>query len=112
MKFDRGCTRNVILIGPYAIKYPRLNSFKAFLLGLLANIREVERSGQPHLARVLAYLPFGLALVMERCRVLECYPPESFLSKISGMSQDIKPRNFGLNAQGEWRVIDYGGYGH
>lgn len=69
MKLDRsGASRDVLLIGDYAVKFPKFFSWKAALLGLLANMREQEfsREGWPELCPVLWGIPGGFMIVMAR----------------------------------------------
>ncbi|MFA7287414.1 MAG: hypothetical protein WC055_00895 [Melioribacteraceae bacterium] len=68
-----GTTRVVFLIGKYAFKIPSIMyEFRLFLLGLLANMQEVQFSkiNQPELCPVLFYIPFGFLVVMPRCEPL------------------------------------------
>ena len=67
-----GVTRNVILIGRFAFKFPAVSEWRLFLLGLLANMQEVVFSGMNHpkLCPVVCHLPLGFLVVMRRARVL------------------------------------------
>lgn len=38
----QGVTRNVLKVGGWAFKFPRLNNWKMFLQGLVANLNEVD----------------------------------------------------------------------
>ena len=40
-ELKKGTTRRVLLIGKYAIKFPRVNRWKSFLRGVLANLDEM-----------------------------------------------------------------------
>jgi hypothetical protein len=70
-----GATRWVLLAGPYAIKFPSLESWKCFLNGLLANMQErmwwKYIHYRPALCPVLFSIPGGFLVVMPRCRVLQ-----------------------------------------
>jgi len=68
----RGATRTVLLTKRYAIKVPRLASWRLFLCGLLANMqeREFSRAGWPELCPVLFSLPGGWLVVMPRAAPL------------------------------------------
>lgn len=64
-----GATRYVFLIGEFAIKIPRLSSWKSLLQGLLCNLQEVSfsKTKWPKLCPVVFSLPLGFLLVMPRC---------------------------------------------
>jgi hypothetical protein len=68
-----GATRFVVLTRRWAIKLPRLVSWRLFLCGLLANMqeREFSRTGWPELCPVLFSLPGGWLVVMPRAEPLE-----------------------------------------
>ncbi|MDP3740344.1 MAG: hypothetical protein Q8R02_23355 [Hyphomonadaceae bacterium] len=69
----QGITREVILIGRYAIKVPRIvYGWRMFLCGLLANMQEREfaRAGWPELCPVTFSIPGGWLVVMRRARPL------------------------------------------
>jgi hypothetical protein len=72
--WDRaGVTREVFLIGRYAIKIPKLvYGWKMFLNGLLANMQEREfaAEGWPELCPIVFSLPGGWLVVMRRARVM------------------------------------------
>lgn len=63
----RGMSRVVVLTKRRAYKIPALSSWRGFLWGLLSNLRERERSGEPGLCPVLWSAPGGLLVVMPRC---------------------------------------------
>lgn len=68
-----GNTRVVLLVGPWAIKFPRVDrGGRQFVLGLLANLQEREMSlaaaGDRRLARTYFAAPLGLIAVAERIR--------------------------------------------
>jgi hypothetical protein len=67
-----GVTRTVLLIGPWAFKFPSMVEWRLFLLGLLANMQErtFSRVGWPELCPVLWSLPGGWLVVMRRAREL------------------------------------------
>lgn len=70
---DRGCTRLVLLLGPWAIKVPNfLYGWRAFLNGLMGNMQEVTLSGcgWPELCPVLWRVLGGFLIVMRRARIL------------------------------------------
>ena len=65
-----GCTRHVLLAGPWAFKVPALWSWKLFLCGLLANMQEREfaRTAWPELCPVTFSTPGGWLVVMRRAQ--------------------------------------------
>ena len=71
---DNGVSREVFLLGKYAIKLPIIRyGYRKFLQGLLANLQEVEISSlgkYPEICPVLWHLPGGFLLVMPRVRVM------------------------------------------
>jgi hypothetical protein len=80
MEIDRtGCTRVVLLIGRFAVKFPCIDEWRRFLQGLLANMNEVlwSRANLDGFAPVLWSLPGGFCLVMKRAQILT---DEEFLS--------------------------------
>jgi len=64
-----GATRLVILIGEFAIKLPKPTALARFWRGCRGNSIE-EREHFPELCPVLWCIPFGLALVMPRARMM------------------------------------------
>lgn len=73
MRICKGESRLVFLIGKWAIKIPRLNSWRLFLYGLLGNIHEykwtkdVEPEVKPFLCPIIFYTPGGFLSIMPRC---------------------------------------------
>jgi hypothetical protein len=63
-----GLTRNVLLVGNVAIKFPTSKNWPLFLHGLLANMQERQYSttGDPRLCPVLFASRLGFWLVMQR----------------------------------------------
>ncbi len=63
-----GTTRNVWLVGKWAVKVPAWSEWRLFLLGLLANMQEkvFARTGWAELCPVVWSLPGGWMLVMRR----------------------------------------------
>lgn len=73
MKWERkGSSREVVLIGQWAIKFPKLYSWETFLWGLLANMQEIQFSklNWPELCPIIWYIPGGFLVVMPRCKIL------------------------------------------
>lgn len=117
MRITDGVTRDVWLIGRWAIKVPTLRySWRLFLRGLLSNMNEREMwawSGLPDwagpsrdvLGRVVWSSWGGWVLVMERVRVLR----DDERSRMPDCDiADMKPDNCGETPDGRVVVIDYG----
>lgn len=108
-----GLSRLVILIGPVAVKLPRVWASDGItLLGLIGNTLERDRyaraGGHPALARVLWCAPLGIVLVMRRYRELAAGPlsPEE-LSRLPFVNVDNKAENIAVEG-GRYVVLDYG----
>ena len=121
VRFRKGVTRIVILIGDVAIKIPNVRSWKQYLLGLLANIQEREFAKLNHelLAKVKFSDLLGFVLVMERTEDITDIDEEDFRTlmreryKDNEMSvfilSDLKRANFGYIKNTKNIVkIDYG----
>src|SRR3546814_10145800 len=69
-----GITRAVLLIGPYAIKFPRWRyGWKKFLYGLISNKTEGDfncLADEKHLCPTLFSLRIGMMNVQRRCQPL------------------------------------------
>ena len=84
-----GVAREVILVGPWAVKIPKLRyGWRNFLQGLIANMNEATwgRSGYEGLCPVLFTLPGGWLLIQRRATPLTCaewcsLDQESFLDR-------------------------------
>lgn len=65
-----GCTRCVLLVGKYAIKFPVLSCWEMFLKGLVANIEEGKWSRFPskHLPKTYYVARSGFISIQERVR--------------------------------------------
>lgn len=73
MQIRSGASRHVLLICEWAIKIPRLTSWRSFLWGLLANDQERMFSrfkGMSGLCPIVAACPLGFWVVMRRARPL------------------------------------------
>lgn len=111
----QGSSRNVILIGRYAIKFPRFYSWYGFLLGLCSNITESQFSSElmtPYLAKVKFSDPIGIILVMERADFIleeESLALKHFFreARKNGCPVDPRPCNVG-SFKGKLKLIDYG----
>ena|SRR5690625_110970 len=113
-----GSTRWVFLIGKFAFKIPSFFSWKNFLLGLLANMQEVNFSKilcmKEKLCPIKFHIPLGFLVVMPRVRVLQ----ENELSKTEldlfcicnehyKIPAELKADSFGY-LKGKLVAIDYG----
>jgi hypothetical protein len=69
----KGTTRNVWLVGKYAIKFPTFYSWELFLEGLLGNLHEHKfgKCVAPYVAPILFRFPLGFMNVYPRCDVKE-----------------------------------------
>ena len=109
-----GATRNVWLIGKYAIKTPRVCSWGVFLNGLLANLNErvFGMMNSPLTAKIKYSDPIGLVVVMERADSTlkeRSSAMQDFYDKCmdEGLPVDRKPENIGIFGQ-QWKLIDFG----
>lgn len=124
MKFEGGCTRAVLLVGPYAIKFPRVRyGWVKLLQGLLSNMTEARftsLSGHFALAPTLFAIPGGFLNVQRRCQPLTdlewshiesmCRPDADFgPADWNGFSCDFKRDNFGT-INGTIVLLDFGEY--
>lgn len=113
MNVRRGTTRACLLIGPYAIKTPRLARSGRGLLwslahGILANLSELGLSDQPGVAPVLWSLA-GIVNVYPRCQPL--VGPVDYTRIASPVVPvDPRPHNVGvLGGRPVW--LDYARHG-
>lgn len=111
-----GASRTVLLIHSYAFKLPRIGGgWRAFLLGLLSNLRERElgRKREEHLCPVKFSVPGGWLVVMPRVKPLGEMDYDTLANITAGplrtaSSWDFKPCSFGwLN--GRIVAVDYHG---
>ena len=120
MRYERGATRQVFLIGRFAVKFPRFCSKRSFLYGLLANLQESfywkeykKNSKRGKLAKAYFKDALGLMLVMERADFV-CTDEDPRLSSFysicseEGLPLDAHPGNVG-DFSGTLKLIDYGG---
>lgn len=116
-KWNReGITREVLLIGRYAIKIPKLiYGWHKFLCGLLANMQEAQfgRAGWPELCPVLFHIPGGWLIVMRRAAPLEddewmAFDAEAFCNREDRViPAEPKRDSFGW-LDGRIVAVDYG----
>lgn len=117
MTIVKGSTRWVFVAKKFVCKIPSLYSFKQFLLGLLANMQEVEFSGckdfKETLCPVKFYFPLGFLVVMPKTRILK--PNEvskDFLREFCHNANleelvEIKHNSFGY-LENKLVAVDYG----
>lgn len=113
----QGVTREVFLIGRWALKVPKLTKgWRMFLSGLLANMQERDfgRNGWEQLCPVVFSLPGGWLVVMRRASVLtlrewHSFDAEDFIVNGPGAMLPVenKPDSFG-RLDGRIVAIDYG----
>lgn len=110
-----GATRYVLLIGRYAIKFPRPTHYRNFLQGILGNDQEYVWWSMRHekLCPVLWCGPLRMILIMPRCKPvpLADFPP--LMDDWRKISPDVripvemKEDSFGYY-KGRIVAIDYG----
>lgn len=125
MKVNRtGGTRVVLITKKYAIKFPRFNSWKAFVQGMLSNMTEGQWKGfgNEHLCPIAYSNRFGLMVVMHKAESVE--DEELFNRDLQKLCDDVDndedrtldrdffeydafPKNFGYY-KGKLVKIDYG----
>jgi hypothetical protein len=113
-----GVMREVLLIGRWAVKLPKLTRcWRNFLQGLLANMQERElfARGYAQLCPVVFSIPGGWLVVMRRAepltdKFLEDFDMEQFTELADGTMLDIEMKGdtFGM-LDGHPVVVDYGG---
>jgi hypothetical protein len=85
----KGATRIVFLTKKHAIKVPRVDSWKTFLTGLLANLQErtFSTTGWEELCPVIFADPLGIFVIMPKAdpldsRTFRCLDYDNFVNKI------------------------------
>lgn len=86
LEYKQGCTRQVLLIGKYALKLPSFFSWENFLRGLLGNIQET-----------MLFRLWTKNGVKEHCPIILSFP---------GGFLNIMPRTKELN-DSEFKTVDY-----
>ena len=115
IRLAAGVTRRAILIGPYAIKFPRMrNGWHHFLHGLLSNITERTFSGflvyrDYTVAPTIWRIPGGFMNVQRRALPLTRDQWRRVLDDkdVIDAGLDVKYENFGTIV-GKIVLIDYG----
>jgi hypothetical protein len=120
MAIERGCTRVVLLVGKYAIKFPSGDmGYRGFLKGILDNLGEAGVSKwSPALSvtKTLYCNCSGLVLVAERARQVQhvgLYQVD--LARLCAIDplhsqfykDDAKPDNFGYDEKNRLVKLDY-----
>jgi hypothetical protein len=112
----QGITREVFLVGRWAIKLPRVvYGWRMFLWGLLANMqeRDFSRTGWPELCPVVWSIPGGWVVVMRRARPLtpsewSDFRPYDFCNNGDRIiPAETKYDSFGV-LNGQVVAVDYG----
>lgn len=113
----QGVTREVILVGRWAVKLPKLiYGWQKFLCGLLANMQEASfsKAGWPELCPVVFAIPGGWLLVMKRAQPLSAEQWQAFDARsfVEGnpdyvIPAETKQDSFGT-LDGRVVAIDYG----
>lgn len=113
MQIKKGMNRVVLLIGRYAIKFPRYIDHQSFVRGILSNILESvrwKRSHHPALMPVLFTFPFGLLSIQERCDyILPRKLTQEEIDILPFVTVDNNGNNAGIH-KGRIVVFDYGSH--
>lgn len=109
---ERGATREVLLLGPWAFKVPVVSyGWRPFLHGLLANMQERMFSAArfPRCCPVLWADPLGLLVIMARARPLERELTDAEWEAFDrdNVPSERKASSYGWYA-GELVALDYG----
>lgn len=113
MNWRRGITREVVLFGKYALKFPSIRSWKCFLQGLVSNIKEKEHSrlNNPYLCPVIFYIPSGILVIQKRAVIFTENEAEKYdlmrISSEAGIWVEPKASSFGW-IDGNIVAVDYG----
>jgi hypothetical protein len=104
----RGSQRFAVVIGPFAVKIPRLRRLRE---GMRANRMEARiwREGwqrkYKELCPILASLPFGIALVMPAVRIMSPDELQAFRNSLAFPDHDPDPELYESKG-GEWGYLD------
>lgn len=107
MQLVKGVTRWVVITQKSVIKFPSLESYRQFLMGLLSNLHEElwwESSHDARLCPVSWCCPGGFFLIMPRCE-----PPQLPIDydHYEYLPLDAKEENFGYYKDRNV-LLDYG----
>jgi len=107
----RGITREVLLIGKYAFKFPSFRSWWLFLEGLQCNMNELQRQRcSEHFCPILFKLPGGFLIVMPRATETSLTDDEyEEFRKINELHCYVERKDcsFGI-LKGKLTAVDYG----
>lgn len=108
----RGITREVLLIGKYALKFPSTREWWLFLEGLQCNMNEWQRRKcSERFCPIVFRIPGGFLNVMKRCDPYEEWDDaemEAFFSENECHAYvEKKQCSFGL-LDGKLVAVDYG----
>jgi len=111
IELKRGANRIVWLVGNWALKLPRLQSWRGFLFALINNQTEVERQG-PGYCPVVFWIPGGWLTVQRRAEPLtrlewELFDSSRFIRAYGLQGVETKPCSFG-KVDGQIVAVDYG----
>lgn len=107
----RGATREVLLVGRWAVKFPSARGWRLFLHGLLGNMQEAlwAPHGAPDLCPVVFACPGGWVIVMARAEPAgDVYTPE--MAALRARQHDIpepKASSYGW-LDGRLVAVDFG----
>lgn len=107
MKLARGANRCCLLVGRWAIKFPRLNSWHDFLYGLLNNLHEASRPPDPRLCPITWACPGGFVNIMPRCVPYDG-SPKGLRQFATGLPVEPHAKSFGWLPDGRLVAFDYG----
>ena len=110
MTWKRGVTREVFLVGRWAVKVPSFRCWRLFLTGLLCNMQEREwsRTNDPRLCPVKYSCPGGWWVVMPRCEPITGEQSEQAAAACSDLPVEPKTCSFGRLPDGRIVAVDYG----
>jgi hypothetical protein len=105
----RGTSREVLLVGRWAVKLPSARCWRLFLCGLLGNMQEALWSGfDSGLCPVRWAFPGGLVVVMPRCEPLTAAEFDALdRSPWADLPVEAKACSFG-RLGGRVVAVDYG----
>lgn len=107
---SKGSSRFVLLVGRYALKFPRPYSFRHLLWGLLANMQEAEfsRLGWECLCPVYWHVPGGLLVVMGRATPL---PTITTNTELEALVAQWEAQRGGCKVPVEMHLSSFGMFG-
>lgn len=109
---NTGFNRWVLLVGSWAIKVPRMSTWRSLLFGLLNNMNEATIAPDSEGAcPILLAVPGGWAVVMRRARIMTDeefarFDSEEFCRR-HGLVAEHKPDSYGF-VDGRPVCVDFG----